>query len=824
MDDDDGFEGYVEMTIDAGPWLNLGTALFCVLLIVLFPCIVSVGRRYEKWRMGVAPDNFLETTQDENDDDYGGVANECDEGVEAVVSSCKENVCDNEDSSESSSSYSSCKWQSSDKNVEELTDTNSHLHDNPTTLYEGPDFGDMVGNQVQTLFDKLFTPPYPDEMNLGISESRGQETGRPETVLDIGAAKRNRRTGVRRYQRGLKEKQWKQEKQERREEKQFDSGEAFATFTAFTHSDDARYATSYPSDEIPESHDAVKISDMGPVVENFAEVTLTENMVLSPSDAVDAHDPGAVVNQKVPMEGENLDLLHGEHAWWRPSTMAAGFDRLLEIAEWDREMKRIMSLSIPFSLAAVADGAFETIRVALVANFIGTDAVGAYTIVLLVLGLTEEFFGGFALTSASLCSQAVGSKNYSLAGEYVQISCILFSLCMVPNVLVWMFLTDDVVRLFGFNEATSQLAQEYARYCVLTLWVKGLDESYGSLLCVIDHERFYTFMSILDTVVATCIILALVLTEPPTLAEVGLVELGSKTFFFLLVLVITTCAGWMKKYTNGVFKTNALRNTVTVKTVAKTAVPLALGQLLEYGEWEVLTIFVAALGPAEVTTWGIIGSLWDTLEMLTEGFGDAGEIRTGFHLGAARPAQARTSSYKTMLVAFICSTLFTSLLWILGEDLASWMTPDHTLQSLIVKVLPLIGIGNIALTAGSVSWALVGSQGRYRLATLVAFVSSWCLTLPLATLFIYGFRFDLQGPVSAVVIGYSVTGTCLQYILVRSDWTRLSKIIVDRNGGVELDSSPDSSSDSSPPDSSSDYSASSSDREKEKMSRYLPGP
>jgi len=95
-----------------------------------------------------------------------------------------------------------------------------------------------------------------------------------------------------------------------------------------------------------------------------------------------------------------------------------------------------------------------------------------------------------------------------------------------------------------------------------------------------------------------------------------------------------------------------------------------------------------------------------------------------------------------------------------------------------------------------VSWALVGSQGRYRLATLIAFVCTWCVTLPLASIYIFGFNFDLQGPVSAVVIGYSVTGTCLQYVLVRSDWGRLSKLIVERNAEIESDSS-NSSSDGS---------------------------
>lgn len=242
--------------------------------------------------------------------------------------------------------------------------------------------------------------------------------------------------------------------------------------------------------------------------------------------------------------------------------------------------------------------------------------------------------------------------------------------------------------------------------------------------------------------------------------------------------------------------TNAMRNTVAVRAVVKTAIPLALGQLLQYGEWEILTIFVAALGPTEVIAWGIIDSLWDTLEALTEGFGDAGEIRVAYHLGAECPDRARLSSYKSLFVSIICATLVTSVMWILGEDLVVWLTPDPTLQHLIAKVLPLLGIGNLSMTAGTVSWALVGAQGRYRLATFVAFVCSWCVTLPLAALYTYGLHIDLQGVTSAVVLGNSVTGTWLLYILVRSDWERLSRLVAELNEESDLSSSDSSSSSS----------------------------
>lgn len=189
---------------------------------------------------------------------------------------------------------------------------------------------------------------------------------------------------------------------------------------------------------------------------------------------------------------------------------------------------------------------------------------------------------------------------------------------------------------------------------------------------------------------------------------------------------------------------------------------------------------------------GIAGVVWDTLETLTEGFGDAGEIRVAFHLGSGMPAKARLASYKTILISVVSATVFTSVVWIIGEDLATLLTPDPTLQRLLIQVLPLMGIGNIALTAGSVSWALVGAQGRYRLATCVAFLSSWCVTLPIAAIFTFALNFNLEGVTASVVAGYSITGTCLLYILIRSDWERLSRIVVDLN--ADIDSSSSSSS------------------------------
>jgi presenilin-like A22 family membrane protease len=122
-----------------------------------------------------------------------------------------------------------------------------------------------------------------------------------------------------------------------------------------------------------------------------------------------------------------------------------------------------------------------------------------------------------------------------------------------------MFFTDDMVKLFGFNDNTARIAQDYAYFFVFEQLVDGFDEAFGSLLEVIDHERFSIFMQIASKLVTIVIILAFLLTQSITLADVGLIQLVITTFFFGITTALAFWFGWMKKYTEGMFRTCALQ-------------------------------------------------------------------------------------------------------------------------------------------------------------------------------------------------------------------------------------------------------------------------
>lgn len=217
------------------------------------------------------------------------------------------------------------------------------------------------------------------------------------------------------------------------------------------------------------------------------------------------------------------------------------------------------------------------------------------------------------------------------------------------------------------------------------------------------------------------------------------------------------------------------------------------------------------MGPAEVAAWSLLGDLWDILEDITEAIADAAEVRTSYLLGAGQPAQAKLSSYKSIHLAIFAAFLFTSLIFIGGEDIPTWLTKDPTLQRMVAELIPLFGIANIALTIGTMAWTLVGCQNRYVLATAVGHVGTWFVTIPLGALFTYMIEINLQGLTAAIVIGYMVSGTINTLLLFQTDWPKMSRrVIADNEDSSSSSSSPSSSSSSISSSSSASISSSSS--------------
>ena len=273
---------------------------------------------------------------------------------------------------------------------------------------------------------------------------------------------------------------------------------------------------------------------------------------------------------------------------------------MLAIVKCDRETNRLMVLGGPFTVAAVAEAFFDAVTLAVVSNYLGVDALSAFVIVNLLIGITDTFIKGVADALNTVCSHAIGAENYALAGQYVQIAMVLYILCSVPIVVCWWFLMDDCIRLFGMDAHVVAMGADYAKVLIFDYVAVGLFDTFTALLDVSGYAFPATVFDVLaGTIDMISVWLLLVYVEEMNLFWVGVTQLGTSVVLYLIFGSFAVYRGWLDPFWSGMTKTFALKNIPAVKYVLDTAIPLSFGSLLEYGEWEVLTFVAAALGPAE---------------------------------------------------------------------------------------------------------------------------------------------------------------------------------------------------------------------------------
>lgn len=184
-----------------------------------------------------------------------------------------------------------------------------------------------------------------------------------------------------------------------------------------------------------------------------------------------------------------------------------------------------------------------------------------------------------------------------------------------------------------------------------------------------------------------------------------------------------------------------------------------------------------------VTTWVMMGVIWEIFAGLSEGLGEAASVRVSFHLARGMPTEAKKLSNKIAYIAFVLVLGVTSMFLMAGPNIAVALTTDSTIQHLFTQLVGLTGLANVSMTFAQVYWSLAGAQCRFSLASGTILFCRWIVILPFASVCIYRYSFDLMAVAGAVAVGYAVASISLAWIVFRSDWDILA-LSMHENFGV----------------------------------------
>lgn len=389
MDDDyyleeEGFDGYVATAVDPGPWVMIVTVIISLLSVIAVPVLVVLGDRYERRRRqreALAQQKLEEEAErqqqaivvDKAKQSYtinvtvNGVPLE--DAVEAERRSGRFFVPYVHDITPNSSKVELARPSST------LTST-SHPKSKPKAL-------------TQAFMDMLLIPKYPDddmEVKTKISFAQGLPSPvsatdakgrrlasvvlsddygsslmggtRSTNFLDAGAAASGRR-----HRRGMRNKpgahqyiiqKYTQEEEEWEERHSAIAGDSnpniptpLQRYLASTKKSRQRGTTASRQNESKSSAASANQSNMSLTTwERHAQSTVVDD--ISPNDAADANDPGKDYLEKYIDNQSQLDICCGPNALWKWSTLVRALDALIDISDYDNEMRRIIRLAIPF--------------------------------------------------------------------------------------------------------------------------------------------------------------------------------------------------------------------------------------------------------------------------------------------------------------------------------------------------------------------------------------------------------------------------------------------------------------------------------------------
>jgi Na+-driven multidrug efflux pump len=284
-------------------------------------------------------------------------------------------------------------------------------------------------------------------------------------------------------------------------------------------------------------------------------------------------------------EYEEISICRGSSALFSKQSINHAFNVLVDVAHYDHEMKDLLKLGIPFTIAGALESVWDAIAVVLISRYLGIESLTAYIITNLLLGLTENFAGGISGSLETLCSHAIGASNYFLAGQYVQIASVVYILVSGPLLGLWCFIMGDCIRLFGFNEAVVAIGVKYTKIVIFDYLVAGIFDNLYTLLDIngqVTQATLFDFVTGATDCAVTWVMLAFV--EDVDLYLIGLSMLLISVVHYLGFTLISYFMGWLNPFIDGMVKNFALKNVPAIKNITKTAIPLSIGYFLEYGE------------------------------------------------------------------------------------------------------------------------------------------------------------------------------------------------------------------------------------------------
>lgn len=228
------------------------------------------------------------------------------------------------------------------------------------------------------------------------------------------------------------------------------------------------------------------------------------------------------------------------------------------IARWtpDSETIKLLNLTKSISARGAINPATNLLLSAVISSQIGDETVAAFMASKLIVDITTSFLCDCIIKAQYTCvSQAVGDKNFYLAGRLVHVTALMVgAMTLLLLMPFWYFFMHDILcSYFGLNETVAQIGLGYTYFYGITSLIITIQQAYETLLDVDDHEDFNAIMYAVRSVALLLVTGALLLcVDQVELYMLGVLELFCGVFCFIIHILYPFRKQWISVYWEGI--------------------------------------------------------------------------------------------------------------------------------------------------------------------------------------------------------------------------------------------------------------------------------
>jgi Na+-driven multidrug efflux pump len=190
--------------------------------------------------------------------------------------------------------------------------------------------------------------------------------------------------------------------------------------------------------------------------------------------------------------------------------------------------------------------------------------------------------------------------------------------------------------------------------------------------------------------------------------------------------------------------------------------PLLLSPLLIFLSYMLSSLAVAA--------WIALGLVWELIEVVIEGFGDASSVRIACYLVENYAKDAHLLSQRIVMLTVVLSLSIFSFILMAGPNVVVAMINDATLQNIMSETIEAIAVASVALAFAQMYWNLLTAQGNFSRASLIVLLGRWFIIAPMALVCIFKFKLSLSSVASAIIVGYITTAIIQAAMVYSTNW------------------------------------------------------